>query len=128
MKLDGLPDGYIGEIAGVLARKAADDTKLAGAQNAVGDGDAHHEEIRCQALAALAADSAHAVALGVNPPPLEVEGGPLRQDARSARAGKGAHLVEGLPRVLLALQPFRSLGFRLLVLNNLSHLLLFSHK
>ena len=99
-----------------FAREAADDAKLRGGDDAVGNADAHHEVFGGQALAALAAGSAHAVALGVDAPPLEVAGSPVGQHAGAALAGKRAHLIEGLPRVLFALQALRPLGIGLFLL------------
>ena len=96
--------------------------------DAVGNADAHHEVIGGQAFAALAAGGANAIALGVNAPPFEVDGGPLGNDAGAAFAGKGAHLVKGLPWVLLALQALGALGLGLFHLNNFSHFFLFSVK
>jgi hypothetical protein len=112
VKLDGLADGDVGQVAGVLFGDLRDNAKLMCGQNAVGDGDAHHEVVGDQALAALAAGGAYAVALGVNAPPFEVERGPLGNDAGAAGAGKSADLIEGLPRILLALEPLGALGFR----------------
>jgi hypothetical protein len=111
----------VGEVVCVLPRQAADDAKLAGGENAVGDADAHHEVIGSQAFAAFAAGDAHAVTLGVDAPPFEISGSPLGNHARAALAGKGAHLVERLPRLLLALEAFRTLGLGLFFRNNLSH-------
>ncbi len=104
-------DGDVGEIAGVLARDAADDAQLMRSEDAVGNADAHHEVFGGQALAALAAGGAHAVALGVDAPPLEVDGGPLGHHAGAAIAGKCAHFIEGFPRILLALEAFTFWAF-----------------
>src|SRR5208283_4571471 len=79
-----------------------------------------HEPIGRQALAALAAGCAHAVALRVNTPPLEVGRGPLRHHARPARARERTNLVKGLPRILFALQTLHALRFGLF-LWNLAH-------
>src|SRR5258708_4188111 len=90
-----------------------DDAQLMRSQDAVRDADAHHEEFSGLAFAALASGRAHSVALGINAPPLEVRGGPLRRNAGAALARKGANLVECLPRILFALQAFGSLRFGL---------------
>ena len=128
MKLDGLANGDVGKVASVLPRESADDAKLVGRQDAVWNGDTHHEVFRGQTLAALAADGANAIALRVNAPPFEVEGSPLGNDAGAALAGKGAHFVKGRPWVLFALQALGTLGACLFYWNNLSHISLFRQK
>ena len=87
--------------------------QLAGGEDAVGDADAHHEVVGRQTLAAFAAGRADAIALGVDAPPFEVGRGPFGHDAGSAFASEGAHFIERLPRVLLALKALDalSLGF-----------------
>ncbi len=124
VKLNVLAHGDVGQVAGVLAREPADDAKLAGGDDAIGDADAHHEVIGGQAFAALAAGGAHAVALGIDAPPFEVSGGPLGHHAGAAGAGKGAHLVKGLPGILLALQALHALGLGFFYFNSLSHIVL----
>ena len=106
----------------MLARDAADRAQLAGRNHAVGDANAHHEPVRRQPLAALAAGSAHAVALGVDAPPFEVGRGPVRRHALPSLARKAAHLVKGLPGILFVLQALHALGFGLF-LRNLAHCL-----
>jgi len=121
VKLDGLADGDVGEVAGVLLRELRNDAKLARCENAVGDGDAHHEVIGGDALAALAAGGAHAVALGIDSPPLEVERGPLGHHAGAAFAGEGAHFIERFPRILFPLQALGALRFGLFCWNSFGH-------
>ena len=121
VKLNVLADGYVGEVAGVLSRDVADDAKLAGGEDAVGNADAHHEVISGKAFAAFAAGRAYSVTLRVDSPPLEVGVGPLGNDARTALTGEGAHLVEGLPWVLVALQALRPLSLGFLYLDCISH-------
>src|ERR1700738_902167 len=90
-------------------------------QDSVGDADAQHEVLSSQALAALAAGGAHAVALRVHAPPLEVESSPFWQHAGVAIPGELAHLVKGLPRVLFALKTLASLRFGLFYRNGFAH-------
>ena len=108
VELDVLADGDVGQVAGVFAREAADDAKLAGGNDAVGNADAHHEVLGGEALAALAAGGADAVALGIDAPPLEVDARPTPASTleRPSRANC-ANLVEGLPR-----GSFRASGVR----------------
>ena len=112
MELDVLADGDVGKIARVFAGEAADGAKLVGGEDAVGNADAHHEVVGGKAFAALAAGGADAIALRVDSPPLEVERGPLRDDAGAAFAGEGAHFVEGFPRVLGKFEALGALGLR----------------
>ena len=111
MQLNVLANRDVGQVAGVFPRERADDAKLFGGDDAVGDGDAHHEVIGGESLAALAAGGAYPVTLRVDAPPLEVVGSPLGDDARAAGTSEGADLVEGFPGVLFALQAFSTLGF-----------------
>ena len=77
VELDVLAGGDVGEVAGVALAKVRDDAELMAGEEAVGEGDAHHEELRGFAFAADAASGSDSVALGVDAPPLEVEAGPL---------------------------------------------------
>ena len=121
MELNILAHGDIGEIARVLSRQSADDAKLRGGDNAVGNADAHHEEFGSQAFAAFAAGGSHAIALRIDAPPLEISGSPVGQHAFATLTGEGAHLIESRPRVLFALQALGLLGLRLFFLNCFSH-------
>ena len=82
-------------------------------ERAVGDADAHHEVGHGLALAARAADGAHAVALAVDAPPAEVRP-PLGRDRRVTLAREALDLGVRLPRVQLALQALGPLRLRLL--------------
>ncbi len=121
VELDVLADGDVGEVAGVLARDAADDAELMCGEDAVGDADAHHEVVGGEAFAALAAGGADAVALGVDAPPFEVERGPLGHHAGAAVARELAHLVEGFPGILCELEALGALGLGFFHLNSLIH-------
>ena len=125
MQLNGLTHGNVGKVASVFPREIADDAQLFGGEDAVGDGDAHHEEFSGQTLAALAAGGARAIALGVDAPPLEVIICPFGNDAGAAFPREGAHLVKGFPRVLFALKAFSPLGFCLFFLDCWCHFSLF---
>ena len=125
VKLDGLAYSDVGQVAGVFAREVADDAKLFGREDAVGNGDAHHEKLRGQPLAAFATRGAHAIALGIDAPPFEVVVRPFGDNAGSAFAREGAHLVKGLPWVLFALQAFSALGLCFFFLDSWSHFSLF---
>ena len=80
VELDGLAGGDVGEVAGVVDGEMAEGAELGGGEDAVGDGDTHHEVVGGEAFAAFAAGDAGSVALGVDAPPLEVETGPLGED------------------------------------------------
>ena len=84
-----------------------------GGEDAVGQADAHHEELGGFAFAADAAGGADAIALGVDAPPLEVEAGPGSVDVLAALSGVLTHFVPGFPGVLGELQAlgFLGLGF-----------------
>src|ERR1035438_10166293 len=110
MELDGLANCNVGQTARMLPRDSTNGAQLAGGEDAIGDGNTHHEVVGDQAFTALAADGTHAVALRVNAPPLEVEGGPFGNHTRPAGAREGANLVKGRPGILLLLQPLGSLG------------------
>src|SRR5215469_10997890 len=91
----------------------ADRAQLARGEDAVGNADAQHEMLGGFALAALATDRANAVALRVNPPPLEINAGPFRRNAAAALERELTDLGDALPRILLALQPLYALRFGL---------------
>ena len=120
VQLNVLADGDVGQIARVFAGDSADQAQLAGRNHAVGNADAHHEPVRRQPLAAFAAGSAHAVALGVDAPPFEVGRRPFGHYAGPSLARERTNLVKGLPGILFALQALHALGFGLF-LRNLAH-------
>ena len=80
-------------------------------EEAVGQADAHHEELGGFAFAGGASGDAEAVALGVDAPPLEVEAGPLGEDGVAALAGELADLIPGVPGVFGELEALGLLGF-----------------
>ena len=90
-----------------------DDAELVRGEDAVGEADAHHEELGGFAFAGGAAGDAEAVALGVDAPPFEVEAGPGGVDVLAAFAGVGADFVPGVPGVFGELEAlgFLGLGF-----------------
>ena len=110
VELDVLAGGDVGEVAGVLFGELADDAGLLTGENAVGEADAHHEELGCFAFAVGSTGDAETVALGVDAPPLEVEAGPLGQHGVAAVAGELTDLVPGLPGVLGELEALGALG------------------
>ncbi len=89
-----------------------DGAQLIGAQQAIGQGNAHHEILGGFAFAARAADGASAVTLRVNAPPLEIEIGPFGEDSGAAVAREFLDFVEVLPWVFRALQALDLLGLR----------------
>src|SRR6266567_1855910 len=121
VQLDVLSRGDVGQVAAMLAGNAANLPQLVRGEDTVGNADAQHEVFGGQALAALAAGGAHAIALGVHAPPLEVERSPLRQHRGAALPGKLAHLVKGLPRILFAFQALAALRFGLFYRNGFAH-------
>ena len=112
----------------MLLGDLGDDVRLRSGENAIGDGDAHHEIVGCKAFATFAPGGADAIALGIDAPPLEVERGPLRHHAGTAGAREGADFVECLPGVLFALEAFGALGFRLFGLHRVGHVFLLSQE
>ncbi len=110
VQLDVLAGGDVGEVARVLLRDVRDDAQLVRGEHAVGQADAHHEELGGFAFAADAAGDAEPVALGVDAPPFEVEAGPLGRDGIAALRRVLAHLVPGFPRVLGELQALGASG------------------
>ena len=113
MQLDVLTRGDIGKVPRILPGELPDNPQLRGGQNAIRQADAHHEIFGSLAFATHAPCSAHAIALRIDAPPLEIRTGPLRQHTISALPGELANLVPGLPRILGGLQPFGLLGLRL---------------
>jgi len=111
VELNGLAGGDVGEVAGVIDGEMAEGAELGGGEDAVGDGDTHHEVVGGEAFAAFAAGDAGSVALGVDAPPLEVEAGPLGEDGFAAFGGEAADVVPGLPGVLFELEALGALGF-----------------
>ena len=112
VELNILADGEIGERVAVTLGNLCDGTQLIGAQQAVGQGNAHHEILRGFAFAARAADGAGAVTLRVNAPPFEIKVGPFGEDGGAALAREFLDFVEVLPRVLRALEALDLLGLR----------------
>src|SRR2546426_6913931 len=113
VELDVLADRDVGDAARVALGEPGDRAKLVGLQLTVRDPDADHEVARRLALAALSADRADAVALGVDAPPTEVGAEPLRRDRVPALTREALDLGVCLPRVQLALEPLDALGLRL---------------
>src|SRR5208283_766875 len=72
VQLDILAHGQIGGATGIAAGEIGDGAELIGAQKAVGNSNAEHEERQGTPYAALATHDAGAVALRVNSPPAEV--------------------------------------------------------
>src|SRR5712692_9000506 len=85
--------------------EAGDHPELVREELAVRDADPHHEAGHGLALAALAADGADAVALGVGAPPAEVGVEPRRRNGLIALAGEAPDLLDVLPGVHLPLEP-----------------------
>src|SRR5260370_17965781 len=106
--------GNVRNAARVTLGEVGDGTRLLTAQKAVGNSDAHHEEVRRFAFAILSADHAGAVALRVNAPRTEVCAQPPRWNRSVPLPRKRANLVEMLPRILFAFQPLDALRFRFL--------------
>src|SRR6202042_3166899 len=79
--------------------------QLIGAEQAVGEGDAEHEEPTGFSLATGAAGCSRSVSLRVNPPPLEVGAGPFRTHRVATKPGEFLDFIERGPRVLFALEP-----------------------
>ncbi len=100
VELDVLAGGDVGEVAGVLFGDLTDDAGLGAGEDTVGEGDAHHEELRGFTFSVGSSGDAEAVALGIDAPPLEVETGPLGEDGVAALLGELTDLVPGVPRVL----------------------------
>src|SRR6185437_9817406 len=110
VQLDVLSRGDVAHVARVLLHQLANDAHLRRLQQAVGRADAHHEVFGHEAFAALAADGADAVALGVGSPPAEVGADPFGSNAIASFARELAHFVECLPGVLFALDALEALG------------------
>jgi hypothetical protein len=113
VELDVLAGGDVGEVARVPLGDVGDDAELVAGEQAVGQADAHHEELGGFTFTVGSAGDAEAVALGVDAPPLEVEAGPLGEDGVAALAGEFTHLVPCFPGVLGELEALGLLGFGL---------------
>ena len=114
VELDVLAHREVGHPARVSLGEGRDGLELGRDEEAVGDADAQHEAGHRAALAALAADRAHPVALSVDAPPAEVGAEPLRRDGLHSFPGEPLDLGIGGPRVQRPLEPLRPLRFRLL--------------
>ncbi len=113
MQLNILPRSDIGEVPRVLLRELTNHPQLRAGQNAIRQPNAHHEEFSGLAFATDSTGRTHAIALGVNAPPLEVGPSPLRKHRLAAFPRELADLVPGVPGVLCKLQPLGLLGLRL---------------
>src|SRR4029450_2905813 len=96
-----------------------DGSELRRFNDAVGNPDADHEVPDGLALAALAADRAGAVALGVDAPPAKVRSQPLGRARVPALEGEALDLGVRLPGIQLPLEPLDAL--RLRFLHGLAH-------
>ena len=105
MQLDVLADGDIGNGSAEAFGKVGNGAQLIGAEQAVGEGDAEHEEPTGFSLATGAAGCSRSVSLRVNPPPLEVGAGPFRKHRVATKPGEFLDFIERGPRVLFALEP-----------------------
>src|SRR5262245_14819852 len=114
VELEVLAHGDVGDAVTVPLREVGDGSELRGFDDAVRDPDADHEVPDRFAFAALAADRADAVALGVDAPPAEVRPEPLGRDRVPALAGEALDLGVGLPRIQLTLEPLDTLRLRFL--------------
>jgi hypothetical protein len=112
VELNILADGEIGERVTVTLGNLRDGAQLIGAQQAVGQGNAHHEILCGFALASRATDGASSVTLCVNAPPFEIEIGPFGKDSGAALSRELLDFVEVLPGVLRELQALDLLGLR----------------
>ncbi len=110
VQLDVLAGGDVGQVARILFGDVGDDAELGAGEQAVGQADAHHEELGRPALAVGSAGDSDAVTLRVDAPPLEVEAGPLGEDGVAALKGELAHLVPSVPGVLGELEALGALG------------------
>src|SRR5271168_1737790 len=113
MKLNVLAHGNVRNGAAVAFRKIGNGAQLIGTKQAVGEGNAEHEELRGFSFAARAARGSSAVTLGVDPPPLEVSASPFGQNRIAAEAREFLDLFQRGPRVLLALQALHLLRLSL---------------
>ena len=77
VELEILAHGDVGDAAAVPLGEVGDRPDLPRLEHAVGNADSHHQVPNRLALAALAPDRAHAVALRVDAPPAEVRAEPL---------------------------------------------------
>ena len=118
VQLHVLPDRQVGDAPRVTLGQVRDGPHLMRGERAVRDADANHEVRRRLALAAPAAHRADAVALAIDAPPAEVRP-PFGWDGGVALAREPPDLLEGFPRIQLALEPLRPL--RLGLLDCLAH-------
>ena len=119
MELKVLTHGDVGDAAAMPLGEVGDRSELGRLDDAVGNPDADHEVPDGLALAALAADRAGAVALGVDAPPAKVRSEPLGRDRVPALAGEALDLGVSLPGIQLPLEPLHAL--RLRFLHGLAH-------
>jgi hypothetical protein len=113
VQLDILAHRDVGDAARVPLGEIGDPPRLCRGQNTVWNADAHEEIPDRLALAARAADRAHAIALRVDPPPAEIRVEPFRRDRVPALAREALDLGirgPGVERPLEPLRPLR-LGF-----------------
>src|ERR1700680_1325666 len=112
MQLNVLPDGEVCHAPAILLRQPRNGSQLARVEQAIRDSYSEHETGQRLALAALAGNYARAVSLGVDAPPAKICAQPFGRNRLESLAGKAAYFVEGLPGILLPLQPFDALCFR----------------
>src|SRR5215469_4872504 len=113
MQLDVLAYRQVCYRASVTLRYLSDRAQLMNAQEAVGQGNTHHEISSRFAFAARSADCSSAVTLGVDTPPFEIEIRPFRHHGIATLTGKFPYLGEVLPGIPRALQSLDLLRFRL---------------
>jgi len=94
------------------ARHATDDAELLAGKQAIGQADAHHEELSGLAFAVGAAGDAFTVALGVDAPPAEVCV-PVGRHGVAAEASELTDLVPRVPGVLGGFEALALLGLGL---------------
>ena len=109
MQLNILADGDVGNSVGVAAGEFGDGAQLAGAEQAVGDSNSHHEALQRPAFSALAAGYARSVTLGVDAPPAKVGAEPFRRNGAEPFAGEAPNFLQAFPRILGAFQALDSL-------------------
>jgi hypothetical protein len=71
VQLNILPHHDVGDVASIFPSDPTDSPHLLGSKDAVGNADPHHEIFGGIPFPVLTTDSAHAVALGVDPPHLK---------------------------------------------------------
>jgi hypothetical protein len=111
--LNILPHGDVGNASRVLLRQIGDSAQLVRLQQPIRNADAHHEIRQGLPFSVFTAHHSGAVALRVHAPPAEVSADPLGRNRIETLAGKAADFIQALPRVLLSLQAFDALRFRL---------------